>query len=184
MSPKDLCAVPFIDKLIEAGIDCFKIEGRVRSPEYVKTVVSVYREAIDAYEKGEFNKELTDRLVEKLKTVYNRGFSNGFYLGLPTADDFTDVCGSKATTRKTYVGYITNFFKEPSVAVIKLEAGGIKVGDKIMIQGETTGVKEQIVESMEINSKKVEKAEKEMVGIKLNFIARENDKVFVIESNQ
>ena len=183
MSPKDLCALPFIDKLIEAGIDCFKIEGRVRSPEYVKTVVSAYREAIDAYEKGLFNKELADKLVEKLKTVYNRGFSSGFYLGLPTADDFADMGGSKATTRKTYVGRITNFFREPGVAAIKLEAGGIKAGDKIMVQGETTGVQEQIVESMEINNKKVEKAEKEMVGVKLNFTARENDKVFVIESN-
>jgi putative protease len=184
MSPKDLCTLPFIDKLIEAGIDCFKIEGRVRSPEYVKTVVSAYREAIDAYEEGRFNKKLADKLVEKLKTVYNRGFSSGFYLGLPTADDFTDVSGSKATTKKTYVGYITNFFREPRVAAIKLEAGGIKVGDKIMIQGPTTGVQEQIVESMEIDNKKVEKAEKEMVGIKLNFQARANDKIFVIESNQ
>lgn len=184
MSPKDLCALPFIDKLIEAGIDCFKIEGRVRSPEYVKTVVSAYRAAIDAYEKGEFNKKLADRLVEKLKTVYNRRFSRGFYLGLPTADDFTDAGGSKATQKKVYVGYITNYYKEPGVAAIKLEAGELKKGDKIMIQGEKTGVQEQTVESMEINKKPVEKAEKEMVGIKLNFTARENDKVYKIESNQ
>ena len=183
MSPKDLCALPFIDKLIEAGIDCFKIEGRVRPPEYVKTVVSAYREAIDACKEGRFSKELADRLVEQLKTVYNRGFSSGFYLGLPTADDFTDTGGSKATTRKIYVGYVTNYYKEPSVAAIKLEAGAIKKGDRIMIQGETTGVQEQTVESMEINNKKVDKAEKEMAGIKLNFAARENDKVFVIESN-
>ena len=184
MSPKDLCALPFIDKLIEAGIDCFKIEGRVRSPEYVKTVVSAYREAIDAYEKGQFNKELTDKLVKKLKTVYNRGFSNGFYLGLPTADDFTDRGGSKATTKKIYVGYVINFFKEPNVAVIKLEAGGIKKGDKIMIQGPTTGVQEQTIESMEINHEPVKEAEKQDVGVKLNFTARPNDKVFRIESNQ
>jgi len=184
MSPKDLCTLPFTDKLIEAGIDCFKIEGRVRSPEYVKTVVSAYREAIDACEKGEFNKALVDRLVKQLKTVYNRGFSRGFYFGVPTADDFADIGGSKATTRKIYAGYITNFFKEPGVAAIKLEAGALKKGDKIMIQGETTGVKEQIVESMEINKKQVDKAEKEMVGIKLNFTARENDKVYKIESNQ
>ncbi len=183
MSPKDLCALPFIDKLIEAGIDCFKIEGRVRSPEYVKTVVSAYREAIDAYEKGLFNKELTDKLVEKLKTVYNRGFSSGFYLGLPTADDFTDTHGSKATTKKVYIGYVKKFYKQPSVAEIKAEAGKISVGDKIMIQGPTTGVQEQIIESMEIYHEQVKEAEKRDVGIKLNFIARENDKVFVIESN-
>lgn len=184
MSPKDLCALPFIDKLIEAGIDCFKIEGRARSPEYVKTVVSAYREAIDAYEKGEFSKELADRLVEKLKTVYNRGFSRGFYFGMPTADDFTDAGGSKATQRKSYVGYVTNYYKEPGVAAIKLEAGALKKGDRIMIQGEKTGVQEQTVESMQINKKPLDKAEKELVGIKLNFTARENDKVYKIESNQ
>ena len=180
MSPKDLCALPFIDKLIEAGIDCFKIEGRVRSPEYVKAVVSAYREAITAHKEGRFNKELVDKLMEKLKTVYNRGFSSGFYLGLPTADDFADTSGSKATQKKTYVGYITNFFKEQGVAAIKLEAGGIKIGDRIMVQGETTGVQEQIIESMEINNKQVEQAEKCMVGIKLKFTARENDKVFIL----
>ncbi|MBW2973032.1 U32 family peptidase [Candidatus Woesearchaeota archaeon] len=180
MSPKDLCALPFIDRLIEAGIDCFKIEGRVRSPEYVKAVVSAYIEAITAHKEGRFNKELVDKLMEKLKTVYNRGFSSGFYLGLPTADDFTDTSGSKATKKKTYVGYITNFFKEQGVAAIKLEAGKIKTGDKIMVQGETTGVQEQIIESMEINNKKVEQAEKCLVGVKLNFAARENDKVFIL----
>lgn len=180
MSPKDLCALPFLDKLIDAGIDCFKIEGRARSPEYVKVVTECYRKAIDAHKQGKFNKALVDELVEKLKTVYNRGFSRGFYFGTPTGEDFTDTSGSKATEKKIYVGYITNFFKEPCVAAIKLEAGGVKVGDKIMVQGETTGVKEQIIESMEINHKPVKEAEKCLVGIKLSFEARENDKVFLL----
>jgi putative protease len=182
MSAKDLCAMPFIDKLIDAGITCFKIEGRVRSPEYVKTVVSAYREAIDACKENKFNKELVDKLVEKLKTVYNRAFSNGFYFGMPTADDFTDTYGSKATTKKVYVGYVKNFYKQHFVAEIKLEADKISVGDKIMVQGPTTGVQEQIVESMEVDKKSIKEAEKQDVGIKLSFPVRPNDKVFKIES--
>ena len=180
MSPKDLCALPFIDKLIGAGITCFKIEGRARSPEYVKTVTDCYREAIDACKKKEFSKELVDQLVAKLNSVYNRGFSRGFYFGTPTSDDFTDVHGTKATTKKVYVGCVKKFFKEQMVADILLEAGKLKVGDRIMVQGQTTGVQEQIVTSMEINHKSIQEAEKINVGVKLNFIARENDQVFVI----
>lgn len=182
MSAKDLCAMPFIDKLIDAGITCFKIEGRVRSPEYVKTVVSAYREAIDACKEGKFNKELVDKLVEKLKTVYNRDFSRGFYFGMPTADDFTDTYGSKATTKKIYIGYVKNFYKQQSVVEIKAEADKIKIGDTLMIQGPTTGVQEQKIESMEVNHKPVQEAQKQDVGIKIKFTARPNDKVFRIES--
>ncbi|MBD3361784.1 U32 family peptidase [Candidatus Woesearchaeota archaeon] len=181
MSPKDLCALPFLDKLIKAGIVCFKIEGRVRSPEYVKTVTAVYREAIDAVEKGIFNEELIKKLTEKLKTVYNRGFSTGFYLGSPTNDDFTDKHGSKALTKKVYVGFVKNFLKKIMVAEVKVESDNLRIGDKIMIQGPTTGVQEQILDSMQINHKPINEAEKTAVGIKLNFIARENDKVFVIK---
>lgn len=180
MSPKDLCALPFLDKLINAGITCFKIEGRVRSPEYVKTVTEVYREAINAVEKGVFNDSLIKTLAEKLKTVYNRGFSEGFYFGSPTADDFTDQSGSKATTKKVYIGYVKNFYKNPMVAEIQVEADKLRLKDKIMVQGPTTGVKEQIVESMEIDNKQVKEAEKRNVGVKLNFLARENDQVFVV----
>jgi len=184
LSPKDLCALPFLDKLMSAGISCFKIEGRVRSPEYVKTVTGVYRTAIDAVKKGVFNKELVDKLQEKIKTVYHRGFSSGFYLGSPTADDFTDVYGSKATTKKVYIGFVKNFFKNKGVAEVKIEAGKLKVNDKIMVQGPTTGVKEQVVSSMQINHKPVNEAEKTDVGIKLDFLARQNDKVFVIISSK
>ena len=182
MSPKDLCALPFLDKLIDAGITCFKIEGRARSPEYVKTVTEVYRKSIDAVKNNNFNQSLITKFTEKLKSVYNRGFSNGFYFGAPTNDDFTNSSGSKATTKKIYIGYIANFFKNNMVAEVKVEAGKLKIGDKIMVQGETTGVKEQIVDSMEINHKKVEEVEKTNVGVKLDFTSRKNDKVFLIKN--
>ncbi|MEM4263447.1 MAG: U32 family peptidase [Candidatus Woesearchaeota archaeon] len=183
LSPKDLCALPFIDKLIEAGVTAFKIEGRARSPEYVKTVTECYRKAIDAHKEGKFTKELADKLVETLKTVYNRGFSTGFYLGMPTGEDFTDTHGTKATQVKQYIGYIIDFYKKQGVAAVKLEAGTLKIGDRIMVQGQKTGVQEQTVESMEINKKTVKEAGKGLVGIKLDFEARENDKIFLITDN-
>ncbi len=183
MSPKDLCALPFIDKLIKSGIDAFKIEGRNRSPEYVKTVVGVYRNAID----DAYNKKLTkikiNNYIKKLKTVYNRGFSSGFFLGMPSAKDFTDVYGSKATTRKKYLGFVKNFYKNVKVAEIKLEAGEIKQGDSLLIIGNKTGVAEETASSMEISHKKVDKAKKgKSVGIKTKNIVRQNDKVYVIKS--
>jgi putative protease len=175
MSPKDLCALPFIDKLIKAKIDAFKIEGRNRSPEYVKIVTEVYREAID---KKNFNKK---RLLDKLKTVYNRGFSSGFFFGAPTKDDWINVYGSKATTRKQYIGKIIHFYNKINVAEIKIESIGLKVGDKLMIQGPTTGVYNQKINSMEINYKKIKKADKgKVVAVKLNNSARKNDKIYII----
>jgi len=174
MSPKDLCALPFIDKLIKARIDAFKIEGRNRSPEYVKTVTEVYREAIDKPK----NKK---KLMDKLKTVYNRGFSSGFFFGMPTKDDWTDVYGSKAITRKQYIGKIIHFYNKINVAEIKIESIGLKEGDKLMIQGPTTGIFEQRVNSIEINHKKIKKADKgKVVAVKLNSSARKNDQAYII----
>lgn len=176
MSAKDLCTLPFLDKLKQAGISAFKIEGRMRSPEYVKTVVSIYKEVL--------NNGYKEELLDKLKTVYNRKFSSGFYFGLPTADDFTDLYGSNATTKKVFVGYVKNYFKNVNVAEIKIESSELNIGDKLMIIGPTTGVKEQIIKSMEINNQQVNKVKKSKnVGVKLEFIARINDKVFVIKNN-
>ncbi|MBR9691929.1 U32 family peptidase [Candidatus Woesearchaeota archaeon] len=174
MSPKDLCALPFIDKLVKVGIDAFKIEGRNRSPEYVKVVTEAYREAID---KGFYKK-----LLEKVKSVYNRGFSSGFYLDIPTSDDWTDVYGSKAKKKKVYVGKIVHFYGKIKVVEIKLETKGLKQGDVLMVQGPTTGVHEQKISSMEIKHKKIKEAKKgKMVAVRLSKTARKNDKVFVIK---
>jgi len=177
MSPKDLCTIEFIDKLIKSGITAFKIEGRNRSPEYVKTVTECYREAIDNYKNLS---KIKNKLLEKLKTVYNRGFSNGFYLGKPI-NAWTDKYGSKATKKKVYIGIVKNFYKQHSVAEIKIESGSIKIGDEIMFQGNKTGIFQQKVLSMEINGKKVSKSDsKNSVGIKTENIVRKNDKVFLI----
>ena len=189
LSPKDLCALPFIEKLIEAKIDAFKIEGRNRSPEYVYNVTSAYRKLIDFYVNNKGKKDfkenfenLRKQLMEKLKEVYNRGFSSGFYLGKPI-NEWSKVYGSKAAARKEYLGYILHFYNKAKVAEIKIEAGKIKLGDRIMIQGPTTGVYEQKAESMEINHKKIGSAEKGMtIALKMGIYARKNDKVFVIKT--
>ncbi|MBU0535356.1 MAG: U32 family peptidase [Nanoarchaeota archaeon] len=181
MSPKDLCALPFLEKLIEAGIDSFKIEGRARSPEYVKTVTRIYREAIDAYFEKKLTPQLKTKLMKQLKTVYNRGFSPGFFLGKPMNEWTTPE--TKATKIKRFIGIVRNYYKKPSVAEVKLQAGSLRKGDKIMIQGPTTGVFEQEVGSIEVSHKRVDEAGKgKKVGIKVNSAVRKNDKVFVIEA--
>ncbi len=172
LSPKDLCTLPFIDKLVRAGIDTFKIEGRNRSPEYVKEVTESYREAID----NGFRKEL----MEKVKCVYNRKFSSGFYLGLPTNDDWTDIYGSAAKKKKIYAGIVKHFYGRLNVGEVKVEAYPLSVGDKIMIQGNKTGVFEQEIISMESDHKKIKKIDKGSAAIKFNRTVRSNDKIFVI----
>lgn len=182
MSPKDLCALPILDKLVKAGIDRLKIEGRNRAPEYVKTVTEVYREALDAIQNKKFNKQLVDKLMKKLETVYNRKFSAGFFLGTPTNDGWTDIYGSNATEKKVFVGLVRNYYKKQGAAAIFLQSGQIKKGDRIMIIGNTTGVFEQVIETIHKNQKEIEVAKKgELVGIKISKLARKNDKVFVIK---
>jgi len=182
LSPKDLCTLPFLDKLIKAKIDAFKIEGRNRSPEYVYEVTRSYREAINSYYKKSFNKELVSKLMKRLELVYNRGFSSGFYFGLPTSDDLTDTEGSKAKEKKEYIGFVRNYYKRIKVAEIKIESGKLKLNDKIRFIGNKTGTFKQKITSMEINHKKVNKGEKgQRIAIKVNRIVRRNDKVFLIK---
>ncbi|MCK5611666.1 U32 family peptidase, partial [Candidatus Pacearchaeota archaeon] len=162
MSAKDMCTLPFIDKLKKAGIVSFKIEGRNRDPRYVDTVVRMYRKAIDK----KLTKTEIKESIEELKKVYNREFSSGFYLGLPTSDDFATVEHSAATEKKEFIGKVIHYFKGAEVATIKL-VKGLKVGDNLAIIGNTTGIEKVKVESMEIERKKVKKAKaKEEVGIK------------------
>lgn len=183
MSPKDLCTLEFIDKLIGAKIDVFKIEGRNRSPEYVKTVVSAYREVIDFYSKNKNKKQLETlkkQKLEQLKSVYHKGFSSGFYLGKPI-NEWSDAHGSKATTKKVYLGKVLNYFNKPSVAEIILETGNLKLNDLLMFQGNKTGVIEQTAESLEINHHKITEAKKgQHLGLKTKSKVRINDKVYKI----
>lgn len=187
LSPKDLCAMPFIEMLIDAGVSRFKIEGRNRSAEYVSTVTRCYRHAVDYYfeNKGEsgFDVEfagLKERLVEELRKVYNRGFSSGFFMGQP-ADAWTEVDGSAAQKKKAYSGIVTNYYAKPGVAEIKMHDNGFVTGDEIMFQGKTTGVVLQEVVSVEIEHKQIEKAEKGMlVAVKTDLPVHRGDKVFVM----
>ena len=179
LNAKDLCALPFIDQLIEAGIDGFKIEGRSKKAEYVKIVVECYREAIDKYYEGKFDKELVNKLLKKLETVYNRGLSSGFYFGVPTSDDWSYQEGNIAKKKKIDVGIVINYYAKPMVAAINVRANKIKVGDTLLFTGNKTGAEEAKIESIEVDSKRVEEAEKVTAAVKINKLVRANDKVFL-----
>lgn len=182
MSPKDLCTIEFIDQLIEAGIDSFKIEGRKRAPEYVAKAVSVYRQAIDLYFESKLTTEKKKELLTELKKVYNRGFSSGFYFDTPSSEDYAEVEGSIATTRKVYVGKVINYFKEINVAHILIESGQISVGNEILIMGETTGVLELKLETMYVNDQKQQNAKRgDEITLKVPNLVRRNDRVYLIE---
>jgi len=175
------CRRRYILKDVEEDYEIELGEGRNRAAEYVKVVTECYREAIDNYKNLD---KIKNKLLKKLKSVYNRGFSSGFYLGKPLRE-WTDAYGSKATKKKVYVGKVLNYYRKIGVAEIKLEACSLKIGDEIMFQGPTTGVFSQKVDSMEINHKKVEKAEKgSRVGVKTEKLVRENDLVFLIKKRK
>ncbi|MBO4466243.1 MAG: U32 family peptidase [Bacteroidales bacterium] len=149
MSPKDLCTIEFMDKMVQAGVKVFKIEGRARSAEYVKRCAACYREAADAVCAGTFTPELGAALKERLKEVFNRGFWDGYYQGA-FLGEWSDVYGSQATQRKVYVGKVTNWFDRIGVAEITVESAPLKMGDRVMIIGRTTGVEELTVEDMRV----------------------------------
>jgi putative protease len=178
MSPKDLCTIGFLDKLIDAGVRVLKIEGRARPAEYVKEVASCYNEAVIAIENGDFNRNKTDLWRERLSTVFNRGFWDGYYLGQKLGEWNTDY-GSRATKRKIYLGKITNYFTNIQVAEIKLENGDLNKGDKILITGPTTGVFEYTANEIRVDLKITETANKgELCSIKTPDVIRRSDKVY------
>ena len=142
LSPKDLCTVDFLDQFIAAGVRVLKIEGRARGAEYVKRGVESYDAALKAMERGEYNAQYASELKEKLATVFNRGFWEGYYAGRPMAEHCNNY-GSAATERKVYVGKVTHFFKQISVAEVLTEAATIDEGESLLWMGETSGVVEQ-----------------------------------------
>ncbi len=172
LSPKDLCTLPFIEEIIKLNPTALKIEGRAKTPEYVDTVVRVYKEAIN-------HPENKTQLLKELEQVYNRGFHEGFYKGLPTPDSFTKAEGNISKVKKTIIGKVTNYYKNNKVAAIKLYKE-IKIGDKIMIQGNKTGTITTEVTSLQIEHSQVKKA-RGLVGLKLDSPVRENDTVFKID---
>ncbi|MBF4517086.1 U32 family peptidase [Flavobacterium sp. ANB] len=180
MSPKDLCTLDFLDQVIDSGIQVLKIEGRGRAPEYVATVIKTYREAIDAYYEGTFSKEKTAVWMQALETVYNRGFWSGYYLGQELGE-WSDIPGSAATQKKVYVGKGTHYFPKANVGQFKIEAYDIKIGDKILVTGPSTGAQEMIIDEMFVNDLEAEKATKgDDCTFKLPFRIRMSDKLYKI----
>ncbi len=184
MSPKDLCTVGFLDQIIDAGVGVLKLEGRGRSPEYVHTVTGVYRDAVDCYYAGTYSQEKIEVWNERLKTVYNRGFwQGGYYLG-KSLDEWSGSHGSQATTRKKYVGRVTNYFSKLQVVECKLESHSLQVGEDILITGATTGVVEGRVTSLH-NNGKVDSADKgALISFPVSQLVRRNDKLYVVESKK
>lgn len=159
MSPKDLCTIEFMDKIIDAGVTVFKIEGRARSAEYVKRVASCYRRAADAVCEGRYTPELASALKTELSEVFNRGFWDGYYQGARLGE-WSEVYGSKATRKKAYCGKVTNWFGRLGVAEILVESAPLKVGDTILIIGPTSGVVEYKVPEIRVDLKPVQEASK------------------------
>ncbi|NLI72137.1 MAG: U32 family peptidase [Bacteroidales bacterium] len=180
MSPKDLKTIGFLDQMLEAGVRVFKIEGRARGPEYVKTVVECYSEAVNAVLNNEFTEEKIENWNKRLAKVFNRGFWNGYYLG-QRLGEWSRNYGSEATHRKIYIGKVTNYFGKIGVAEILLEAQNLKVGDEILITGETTGVYEDIAEEIRLEFKPVQEVKKgDLFSLKTKELVRRNDKLYKI----
>ena len=199
MSPKDLCTIEFIDKIIDAGISVFKIEGRARSAEYVKIVTSAYRQAADACcsipanqtlqssesatendgVMGCYTEEMKRQLKERLSGVFNRGFWDGYYQGARLGE-WSEVYGNKAARKKVYVAKITNYFSKLGVAEVLVEAGEIKVGDDILIIGPSTGCVELKIAEIRVDHKPVEKAVKgDLCSIPVTDKLRRSDKLYL-----
>lgn len=159
MSPKDLCTIGFMDKIIDAGVKVFKIEGRARSAEYVKKCASCYRRAADAVCSGTYSQELVDELKAELGEVFNRGFWDGYYQGAKLGE-WSSVYGSQSTRKKVYTGKVTNWFDRIGVAEIAVESADLSVGDRVLAIGDSTGVVEFTVNDLRVAFNNVEVARK------------------------
>ena len=181
MSPKDLCTIDFLDVMTDAGVRVLKIEGRARSAEYVKKVVSAYRKAADAIEKGEYSAQMTVPLKEELSEVFNRGFWGGYYQGAKLGE-WCNVYGNSATKKKTYIGRVTNYFSKLQVAEIQVEAAPVKVGTHLMIIGPTTGVIEFDIPEIRVDCQSADEAvQGTACSIPCTEKVRRADKVFIFE---
>lgn len=180
MSAKDLCTIGFIDKMVDAGISIFKIEGRGRSADYVDVTVRCYREAIEAFESGDYTKDKVDAWTERLATVYNRGFWDGYYMGRKMGE-WNDSYGSKATTKKLFLGRGVKYFSKMQVGEFSMESHSLKTGDKILITGPTTGVVRSTVKELRIADSTVEEVKKgDKFSLPVDTVIRPSDKLYKI----
>lgn len=184
MSPKDLCTIGFIDQIVGAGVKVLKIEGRGRAPEYVATVTKCYREAIDAIADGTFSQQKVEEWMKQLETVYNRGFWDGYYLGQKLGE-WSDTSGSNATQKKVYVGKGRTFYAKSNIAEFLIEAYDVNVGDRVLIQGPTTGSQEMLLEAMRVDQKPgdLKASKSDIITFKTDFRIRPSDKLYKIVEN-
>jgi len=180
MSPKDLCTIDFLDQLIDTGISVLKIEGRGRAPEYVATTIKCYREAIDAYQEGTYTKEKVKDWMSRLETVYNRGFWGGYFLGQELGE-WTDASGSKATVKKVFLGKGLHYYTKAKIGEFKIEAQNLKVGDKILITGPTTGAMETEVKELRVENEIVNEVKRGVdFTMPVDFMIRASDKLYKV----
>ena len=180
MSPKDLSTIHFLDRIIDSGVRVLKIEGRARSAEYVKTVVSCYNEAIHSIIEGNYTEDKVTNWRKRLSTVFNRGFWDGYYLG-QRLGEWTGKYGSKATKVKTYIGKAINYYNKLNVAEFLIETGKLKVDDEVIITGPTTGVVETIIKELHTDKGSVKIAEKgEKCSFPVNSFIRRSDKLYLL----
>lgn len=184
MSPKDLKTIHFINKLLDAGVSVFKIEGRARGPEYVKTVVECYKEAIESYFSGTYTDEKIKEWDKRLARVFNRGFWNGYYLG-QRLGEWTKDYGSRATRKKIYAGKCTNYFKQIGVAEFLVEAAPVHAGDELLITGETTGAYETLATGLRVDLQEAQTAGKGVLfSLKTDQIIRRGDKLYILQKTE
>lgn len=180
MSAKDLCTIGFLDKVVAAGVSVLKIEGRGRSADYVDTVIHCYREAITAIESDSYSQEKIADWMERLSTVYNRGFWDGYYMGRKMGE-WNDSYGSRATQKKIFIGKGKKYFKKIGVAECQVEAHSLKKGDELLITGPTTGVVKLVVDEMRLDDESVEEVSKgDVFSLKTPELIRPSDKLYKI----
>ena len=178
MSPNDISTIEFLDQVVRAGVHTLKIEGRGRSPEYVKLVTQAYRRAVHAVQDGSYSKEFVATLLDDIKKVYNRGHSDGYYLG--REQGWSNAYGSKATHQKVLLGQVTHYYSQIGVAEITA-SGNLKLGDEFVIIGETSGVVDGTIESLRLDEGEVESVKADDVfAIKVSQRVRRNDKFFIM----
>lgn len=181
LSAKDLCMIKNIPELLEAGINAFKVEGRLRDPQYLEVVSRCYREALDACKEGSYTLEKINSWLSELASVYNRGFSTGFYFGVPGLECFSPEKDMNASEKKRRaIGIVENYYPKQQAAAIRLLEEGLSIGDEILIEGNTTYLKQQVSSLMKkgINLQTAEKGD--AVGLSVDGAVRKNDRVFII----
>lgn len=180
MSPKDLSTINFIDKLLDAGVKVLKIEGRARPPEYVKIVTECYKQAVDAVYEGAYTQNKISEWTERLSSVFNRGFWDGYYLGRKLGE-WSKEYGSKATKQKEFIGVARNWFSNIEVGEFEIQTGALEIGDEILITGPTTGVIQTYITELRVNQLPVNKVSKgQIISMPVNEKVRRADKLYKV----